>query len=253
MTSPITHAEDQAKGRAEAEAYLVTINGLIATVGDLGRSAALIREALDDADYAMSHQMCANTWFGHCGFFPLYRAKLDSEIAWARKRLAKLECAAEWHTTDKAAWERGPWDAEPDKLQWIDAASNLPCVIMRGPCGQLNGYIGVPVGHPWHRLDYDAIEPHPEVHGGLTYAGDASEIEDPLNAVCWVGEEFQDHWWLGFDCAHLGDYTSMSSPASIRAAFPHRGDVYRGVAFVRAETERLAAQGIDAPEGGCHD
>ncbi len=31
----------------------------------------------------------------------------------------------EWTTEDKSAWPRGPWDIEPDKIQWIDEATDL--------------------------------------------------------------------------------------------------------------------------------
>lgn len=44
---------------------------------------------------------------------------------------------------DKSGWARGVWDSEPDKIQWQDAETGLPCLIVRGPVGALCGYVGV--------------------------------------------------------------------------------------------------------------
>jgi hypothetical protein len=54
----------------------------------------------------------------------------------------------EYRTIDKTLWPRGEWDDEPDKMQWQDEATGLPCLIVRGPVGALCGYVGVPEGHP---------------------------------------------------------------------------------------------------------
>jgi hypothetical protein len=59
-----------------------------------------------------------------------------------------------WHTTDKSKWGLGDWQDEPDKMQWQDEATGLPCLIVRGPHGGLCGYVGVAPGHPLHGLDY---------------------------------------------------------------------------------------------------
>lgn len=56
---------------------------------------------------------------------------------------------------DKASWPRGEWDNEPDKVYWIDNETGLPCLIIRGPVGSLNGYVGVPIYHPAYGLSYD--------------------------------------------------------------------------------------------------
>jgi len=93
---------------------------------------------------------------------------------------------------DKSDWARGPWDNEPDKIQWQDPATRLPCLIVRGPIGALCGYVGV---YEWHPLfgvgysecpkgeacserkpdgDYQYCDHRPEsaltVHGGLSFA-----------------------------------------------------------------------------------
>lgn len=163
---------------------------------------------------------------------------------------------------DKSEWERGPWDNEADKKQWQDEATKLPCLIVRGPHGALCGYVGVPTDHPWHGQDYDAVgkylpkpeeyDPdwYPDVHGGLTFSGGCGHSADPAAGICHVpGEgEPDDVWWLGFDCAHFGDYSSMSYPASHRGRFPHQGDVYRDQAYVEQQCALLAAQASAARE-----
>lgn len=59
------------------------------------------------------------------------------------------------HTYDKAGWGEGPWQSEPDKRQWQDEATGLPCLIVRGPVGALCGYVGVPLEHPAYGLSCD--------------------------------------------------------------------------------------------------
>ena len=76
---------------------------------------------------------------------------------------------------DKTDWLRGPWDSEPDKIQWRDEATGLPCLIVRGPAGSLCGYVGVAPGHPWHGKHYDD-GCDVDVHGGLTFAHGCAEI-----------------------------------------------------------------------------
>lgn len=56
---------------------------------------------------------------------------------------------------DKSSWAPGEWHSEPDKLHWIDNETTYPCLIVRGPAGALNGYVGVPIYHPAYGLSYD--------------------------------------------------------------------------------------------------
>lgn len=58
---------------------------------------------------------------------------------------------------DKTLWGDGPWQTEPDRKEWIDPATGLTCLIVRGPVGALCGYVGVPDTHPAHGLHYDGI------------------------------------------------------------------------------------------------
>lgn len=52
-------------------------------------------------------------------------------------------------------WPPGPWDKEPfDKMNWIDEATSLDCMMVRGPMGSWCGYVGVPPGHLFHGKQY---------------------------------------------------------------------------------------------------
>jgi hypothetical protein len=67
-----------------------------------------------------------------------------------------------YRTIDKSSWPRGAWDDEPDKKQWQDTATGLPCLIVRNGVGALCGYVGVPRWHPWHGRQYgDCVQPDP--------------------------------------------------------------------------------------------
>lgn len=112
----------------------------------------------------------------------------------------------EWTFIDKAVWGEGPWVGEPDKMQWQDPATGLPCLIVRNSecTGALCGYVGVPPGHPLHGKSYNDVEV--SVHGGLTFA-DKCRPEADDGGICHVADpgEPDDVWWLGFDCAHAMD------------------------------------------------
>jgi hypothetical protein len=64
--------------------------------------------------------------------------------------------------------------------------------------GYRNGYIKIPVGHPWHLVGYDEIGA--DVHGGLTFS-----------EVVRDNENFSDGYWIGFDCAHSQDAPDLSA------------------------------------------
>jgi len=110
----------------------------------------------------------------------------------------------------------------------------LDCAVVRHDLGAWGshrcGYVRIPEDHPWHGLSYNDEVPNPifgriderpvedvgivnawyaavtgvreyerlmegqvAVHGGLTYAGEGLPGSDGGG------------WWIGFDCAHLGD------------------------------------------------
>jgi hypothetical protein len=166
---------------------------------------------------------------------------------------------------DRSKWPRGPWDAEPDKLQWRTEAG-LPGLIVRGPMGNLCGYVGVVEGHPCFgrdycrdyergadgETDYEKPLPNPvidlQVHGGITYGAACA------GHICHVPEPGEsDHvWWLGFDAGHSGDF-SPGMASLLREAWrpgdgarrdtpESRGETYRDVIYMRGEVEQLAEQ-----------
>lgn len=153
-------------------------------------------------------------------------------------------------TGQKNALPPGPWMNEPDRVEFRH--DGLPCLLKRTPFGAWCGYVGVPPGHPWHGRDYNDVSA--DVHGGLTY----SRKCDESIGICHVPEpgEPEDVYWLGFDCAHSCDLVpdSYKMSGEIRAkSFRLYDDddddadvgysgTYRDLAFVRAETVKLAEQ-----------
>lgn len=140
----------------------------------------------------------------------------------------------------KSTFAPGPWHGEPDRVEW--RAHGFPCIVLRqARRGHLCGYVGVAPGHPWHGKAWDCIGA--SVHGGITY----TEPCIHETGVCHVPEpgEAEELWWVGFDAAHAWDL----SPSSVGQGYPFDPgprDVYRDVAYMRAETEALARQAAEA-------
>lgn len=149
----------------------------------------------------------------------------------------------EYRTIDKSKWGEGPWQSEPDKIQWQDETTGLPCLIVRGPVGALCGYVGVPEGHAAFEKGYDDIDV--SVHGGLTFARPC-QVSERLNEehlVCHVPDpgEPDNVWWLGFDCAHAGDVCPRYREYGISLDIFEHGE-YRDLSYVRTECQQLAQQ-----------
>lgn len=171
----------------------------------------------------------------------------------------------------KEAWGPGPWADEADKVQWIDKATGLDCLIVRGPLGQLCGYVGVEAGHPLHGIHYNVVEEQRgflEVHGGLTFSDSCMEDAPEGTGVCHIPFPGRSDavWWFGFDCGHHMDYVPAMEYRLARSGiamptFPREGELrralgvpegplppgrgkwgesYKTVPYVRAEVERLA-------------
>ncbi len=152
---------------------------------------------------------------------------------------------------DRSKWPKGPWNDEPDLVEWRDEATGYPCLIVRGPMGAWCGYVGVPPEHPWHGKHYngdhdidrdDAPADHVHVHGGLTYSDQCA------GSICHVARpgEPEHVWWFGFDCAHSGDVAPGLLAYSGRP--PRTGtegglwdETYKTLAYVQSETTELAA------------
>lgn len=144
-----------------------------------------------------------------------------------------------YFTIDRGAWPKGPWDTEPDKVQWPDEATGLPCLAVRNRynSGHWCGYVGVAEGHPAFGLDYNEVDVA-DVHGGLTFAAACNPGEGEAQGICHVpGPGEPDHvWWLGFDCHHGFDAAPGDDPR-----FDY-GGVYRTLGYVRANCAVLAEQ-----------
>ncbi len=146
---------------------------------------------------------------------------------------------------ERADWPAGPWDREPDKVEWRDAATGLPCIAKRQPeSGHWCGYVGVAPGHPWHGVSYSNLPDYgPEVHGGLTYADECQEgpPEQTVRHIPAPGEP--DHvWWFGFDCRHAWDIAPSDYVSAERARWRPRDGAYRTLDYVQNECRRLAQQ-----------
>ena len=154
----------------------------------------------------------------------------------------------EYTTIDRGeqGWPSGPWDGEPDKVQWPDPETGLPCLAVRhSTSGHWCGYVGVDESHPLHGEEYGA--PDVDVHGGLTFSGSCQPSETESRGVCHVPSEGEpDHvWWFGFDCAHAWDL----SPVAYRFSQERGGiwgidpdSVYRDLNYVKAHCRMLAKQ-----------
>jgi hypothetical protein len=157
--------------------------------------------------------------------------------------------AKEYVTIDRAKWPSGPWDGEPDKVQWPDAKTGLPCLAVRNSrSGHWCGYVGVAEGHPLFGRNYNDVSL--DVHCGLTFSDKCQPRETEASGICHVpapGES--DHvWWLGFDCAHCDDL----SPGDLqmykemgRLWKPFDGQVYRSLDYVKGQCAHLAQQIAD--------
>jgi hypothetical protein len=147
----------------------------------------------------------------------------------------------------KSEWGPGPWQSEPDRVDWIHAG--LACFVRRGPVGALCGYVGVPAEHPLFGKGYQDVDADLDVHGGITYS-DLCKGE-----LCHVpAPGMPDHvWWFGFDCAHAGDVAPAMEAFRVKFIEPIHGkrpdyatelwpETYKTLAYVRRETEALADQ-----------
>jgi hypothetical protein len=145
----------------------------------------------------------------------------------------------EYRTMDKSAWGDGPWQHEPDKMQFVDAATGLPCLIVRNRFGALCGYVGVSKGHPYYGKVYD--DPDVSVHGGLTFADFCDPKGDEAKSICHKVEPGEDDqvYWLGFDMAHAYDYVPGMRKYNDSLS---REEIYRDIGYVKTQCARLAKQ-----------
>jgi hypothetical protein len=150
----------------------------------------------------------------------------------------------EYRNMDKSAWGAGPWQSEPDKVQWPDVATGLPCLAVRNGAGNWCGYVGVPPGHALHGRDYGSID-DVVVHGGLTFSDACSPHDTEASGICHVpgvGEP-DSVWWFGFDCGHSGDLSPvLASDPRVREFGLLRDGTYRTLPYVQDQCAALAQQ-----------
>lgn len=168
----------------------------------------------------------------------------------------------------KSQWGPGPWQDEPDALDWCDEATGYACAIRRTMrvAGTLCGYVGVAPGHALHgwRLD-DDLPLRPEFEQGgktgvidvLLYALSGAHAHGTIplgvalkvhGGITWTGampdeSDASGRWWFGFDCGHAGDF----SPAL--HALLKRIHIQDGTTRVFAEREKFLGLGAMMPWG----
>lgn len=152
----------------------------------------------------------------------------------------------EWSFYDKSTWGEGIWQREPDKVQWVDEATGLDCLLHRNHMGAWCGYVGVAEGNPHFMKPYADVDAN--VHGGLTFADFCQPHDDATGeGICHVAYEGRPErvWWLGFDCGHAFDL-APGMRAQLRElghTSMHRvREVYRDIYFATSEVTQLAQQ-----------
>lgn len=138
-----------------------------------------------------------------------------------------------------------PWKAEPNRVEWVEPTTGLPCLLLRAESGTWCGYVGVTSRCPWWRVDYLDFASEPLVHGGVTFTGRLRQpITEPavLHELLELGLIPDELWWVGFDCNHLKDLMPNGTFQKQWEA----GKVYRDLSYVTAEVVNLALQAIEA-------
>lgn len=127
-----------------------------------------------------------------------------------------------------------PWMIEPDRVEF--KAHGLDCLMVRNSdLFHWCGYVGVKPGHPFFEKHYDEI--NVEVHGGPTYS------EACGGFVCHKTEDPQDKtWWIGFDCAHSGDFSPGIGGAFMQPPERRLYGTYKDLDYVKNEVTNLAKQ-----------
>lgn len=144
----------------------------------------------------------------------------------------------EYTTIDRTGWRSGAWDKEPDKVQWQDEKTGLPCLAVRHPSfGNWCGYVGISEDHPDYRKSYELVDDI-EVHYGLTFSDSCRHGEEESTGICHIPSpgESDSVWWLGFDCGHCYD----DAPGLYSDKLPR--SKYRTLAYVKDQCASLADQ-----------
>lgn len=150
----------------------------------------------------------------------------------------------EYKYINKTTWSDGPWQTEPDKVQFQDETTGMPCLVVRTEThGGWCGYVGVTEEHPLFENSADWDSGYELlVHGGITFSGFCVE-DNKEHGICHVPDPGEpDHvWWLGFDCAHCND-VSPAMDARYKGLLIHARAEYRELDYVKAQCSLLALQ-----------
>lgn len=100
--------------------------------------------------------------------------------------------------------------------------NNMVCRMIRNSVGCWCGYVGLNSRH----VDYENFEAEYIVHGGITWC-DFLIVEN---------SEYNSLFWLGFDCAHYGDFSPSYSYEDGKMSN------YRNFDYVKNELDKLSKQ-----------
>jgi hypothetical protein len=147
------------------------------------------------------------------------------------------------YRVDKSTWARGPWDREPDRVQWQHAG--YACLMRRHPRdGFWCGYVGIDEAHPAFAKDWQG-EAFPALENEVNYSDFCG------GTICHVPEPDMPErvWWIGFDCGHAWDIApGLDARARSMMKYTAAEEVIGGVfrqsynteAYVRRRVEALA-------------
>jgi hypothetical protein len=143
------------------------------------------------------------------------------------------------YVVDKSQWPRGPWDDEPDRIEFRHAG--LPCLMARHPrWGNWCGYAAVPPGHPLHGRGWRDLDAADLLDANVNYSAGCGGL------ICHVpaAGEPDDVWWFGCDFGHAFDFQpgmDAELPPEMRGAISEM-QTYRDQLYVRHVVERMAEQ-----------
>ena len=154
---------------------------------------------------------------------------------------------------DKSGWGSGAWQNEPDRVEWRDKVTGLPCLALRHSLGgHWCGYVGVPPGHPWYDLDFESLPSEAHQPHEITFAGRCMEDSRPQRErVCHVAlpGEPDAVFWLGFDFAHYRDLVPAVTAELAALDMAISGQSYKHLAYVQQCCADLAEVAVAAGSG----
>jgi hypothetical protein len=152
-----------------------------------------------------------------------------------------------------------PWLTEPDFLEF--EYMGYPCNILRNSpdIGTLCGYVGITARNPYFGKGYGDDYTYDEdevtllegpkvydldVHGGITYNEAGRDLKDQPHSLTQFDKDGNVLWWLGFDCAHSGDYCPHME--TLMGTGPRYGQTYKDINYVNAQIKQLVHQLAEA-------